>query len=209
MAEFWEQAFKDKQIMWGEDPTPSAVSACEYFRAQNIQNVLIPGIGYGRNAKPFLDAGMNVTGIEISQTAIDLAKDKMELNIPIHHGSVSDMPFDDKKYDGIFCYAVIHLLPEEERRTFIEHCYAQLKEGGSMIFTAVSTKDPRYGQGAEVSKNRYENSAGVQVFFYDEASIRAEFGDFGLVEIREMSEHHGNTDMQFLMSICSKPATKG
>lgn len=39
-----------------------------------VKNILIPGIGYGRNAQVFRENGMSVTGIEISQTAIDLAK---------------------------------------------------------------------------------------------------------------------------------------
>ena len=41
---------------------------------------------------------MNVTGIEISKTAIDLAR-RNDINSEIYHGSVSDMPFDDKLYD--------------------------------------------------------------------------------------------------------------
>ncbi|WP_406600937.1 class I SAM-dependent methyltransferase [Mangrovimonas aestuarii] len=36
-------------------------------------------------------------------------------HINVYCGSVVDMPFDDKPYDGIFCYALIHLLNENER----------------------------------------------------------------------------------------------
>jgi len=49
---------------------------------------LIPGIGYGRNAKFFIDNGINITGIEISKTAIDLARQN-GLNISIFHGNVN------------------------------------------------------------------------------------------------------------------------
>ena len=70
---------------------------------------MIPGIGYGRNAKVFIDNGINVTGIEISKTAINLAR-KQRIDINIYHGSVTELPFDNKLYDGIFCYALIHLL---------------------------------------------------------------------------------------------------
>jgi hypothetical protein len=34
---------------------------------------LIPGIGYGRNAKLFIDNGLKVTGIEIADSAISIA----------------------------------------------------------------------------------------------------------------------------------------
>jgi len=31
MTEFWEQAFKDKQEMWGLEPAKSTVSTMEFF----------------------------------------------------------------------------------------------------------------------------------------------------------------------------------
>ena len=207
MAEFWETNFQDKHMMWGEEPALSALLARDYFLKQNIKNVLIPGSGYGRNAKPFLDAGMVVTGIEISRTAIDIARNKIALDITIHHGSVSDMPFDNKKYDGVFCYALIHLLDEDHRQKLIKDCYAQLTSGGYMIFTAISTKSPSYGKGTKIGPYRYEQHGGAQIFFYDEDSIHREFDDYGLVEVREIVESSGkdlNTEMSFLAAIFRK-----
>lgn len=201
MTEFWETNFQDKKMMWGEEPASSALIARDYFQQHGVKSVLIPGVGYGRNAKPFLDTGMAVTGIEISQTAIDLAKNKLGLDITIHHGSVSDMPFDAQIYDGIFCYALIHLLDESYRKKLIKDCYAQLAPGGIMIFTAISTKSPSYGKGIEIGTNRYEQHGGAQIFFYDEASIHREFDAYGLVEVREVTEQNG---LPFLMAVCSK-----
>lgn len=71
------------------------------LQINRLNRILIPGFGYGRNAKLFIENGFDVTGIEISQSAIDLAKTN-GLNCMIHHGSVTSMPFDDKIYDGIF-----------------------------------------------------------------------------------------------------------
>lgn len=45
-----------------------------FFVEQKIKSVLIPEIGYGRNAKISMENRMTVTGIEISQTAIDFSK---------------------------------------------------------------------------------------------------------------------------------------
>lgn len=188
--EFWESAFRDKQEMWGLAPAPSALIAREYFRENGAKEVLIPGIGYGRNAQVFLEAGMQVTGIEISATAIALAKKHFGESIDIHHGSVTDMPFDNKKYDAIFCYALIHLLAEEERKKLVRDCFNQLKDGGSMVFTAITKEAPTYGNGKLTGKDRYEQFGGVQIFFYDEDSIHAEFKDAGLTAINKITENH-------------------
>lgn len=92
MTEFWEATFVEKQTLWGFEPAESAITANDFFVKEKAREVLIPGIGYGRNACIFLNAGMNVTGIEISKTAIQLARTQNKLTIPIHNGSVADMP---------------------------------------------------------------------------------------------------------------------
>ena len=62
-TEIWEAVFADKQMMWGLEPTLSAIFAKDYFVRMGVRDVLIPGVGYGRNAKLFLEHGMSVTGI--------------------------------------------------------------------------------------------------------------------------------------------------
>ncbi|WP_258538893.1 hypothetical protein [Flagellimonas abyssi] len=50
MTEFWETAFRDKQEMWGMEPAKSAELTKTFFVENSVKNILIPGIGYGRNA---------------------------------------------------------------------------------------------------------------------------------------------------------------
>lgn len=187
--EFWETAFGEKQEMWGFEPSKSALFTKDFFVQQSLKNVLIPGIGYGRNAQIFKDNGMEVTGIEISKTAITMARKHYGTAIPIYHGSVSDMPFDDAKYDGIFCYALIHLLGTSEREKLISDCYNQLAVGGYMVFTAISKTASTYGKGKFVSEDCYEVFDGVKLFFYDRASIETAFAKAGLFEITEIDEN--------------------
>jgi SAM-dependent methyltransferase len=189
MAEFWEENFLEKQEMWGLEPSKSAVLVKDFFVENSIKNILIPGIGYGRNAQVFRDNGITVTGIEISQTAIDLAAKHYGKDLKIYHGSVTDMPFDSNKYDGIFCYALIHLLDDKDRKKLIQDCYSQLSDNGYMVFTAITKDAQTYAKGKFISKDRYEIFDGVQMFFYDKESIHKEFDQFGLFEITELDEN--------------------
>ncbi|WP_449539713.1 class I SAM-dependent methyltransferase [Ferdinandcohnia sp. Marseille-Q9671] len=207
MTEFWESSFIDNQMMWGYEPADSAILTKDFFLEKNVKDILIPGIGYGRNAKIFLENGMNVTGIEISKTAIELARQN-GLTIPIFHGSVSNMPFDDKRYDGIFSYALIHLLGKSERQKFIQDCYNQLKPNGYMIFTTISKEASMYGKGKQLGEDYFEIMEGVKMFFYDSDSIKQEFGDYGLIETSKIVEPHKHADHKppftFLMIKCRK-----
>ena len=187
--EFWEKNFIEKQEMWGFDPASSAVLTKDLFVRNAVKTMLIPGIGYGRNAQIFRDNGIAVTGIEISKTAIEMAEKHYGTGMTIYHGSVTDMPFDNCLYDGIFCYALIHLLDSSEREKLIRDCYAQLAENGWMVFTAITKEAPTYGKGNFISKDRYEIFEGVKMFFYDKESVSAEFGKAGLVEITEIQEN--------------------
>ncbi|PTT00227.1 SAM-dependent methyltransferase [Pedobacter sp. HMWF019] len=186
--EFWESAFGEKKEMWGFEPAKSAVLTKDFFVQKSIKSVLIPGIGYGRNAQIFKESGITVTGIEISKTAIEMARKHYGADIEIHHGSVTDMPFDGAEYEGIFCYALIHLLDNNEREKLITDCFNQLSENGYMVFTAISKEAHTYGQGRLVSKDRYEIFEGAQLYFYDKDSIKSEFSKYGLFEITEISE---------------------
>ena len=186
--EFWEKSFTEKQEMWGFEPSKSAVLTKDFFLRHAVKNMLVPGIGYGRNAKIFRDNGIAVTGIEISKTAIELAAKHYGPEFTIYHGSVTDMPFDKALYDGIFCYALIHLLDSNERAKLIQDCYNQLADNGFMVFTVISKEAHTYGQGTFISKDRYELFGGVNMFFYDKESIQEEFGKAGLFEITEVTE---------------------
>ncbi len=190
MAEFWESHFKEKNEMWGFEPARSAVITKDFFAGQAVQNVLIPGIGYGRNARIFAEAGMSVTGIEVSETAIALAAKHYGTGMTIYHGSVTDMPFDNTLYDGIFCHALIHLLDSREREKLIRDCFNQLTENGCMFFSAISKEAHTYGQGRELGKDRFELFGGISMFFYDKASIHSEFEQAGLFEIEEVTENY-------------------
>lgn len=207
MFEYWESRFRDEGAMWKFEPTDSAVIALEMFKSKGIGKILIPGFGYGRNAKLFYDSGIKLTGIEISKSAIDLAK-KNGLDCKIHHGSVTSMPFDNEQYDGIFCYALIHLLNKTERRIFLKSCYHQLKNGGLMIFTVVSKQASMYGRGKQLSKDRFEIMKGLNLYFYDSDSIKKEFLDFGLIEfidIEEPIKHMmGQESLKCKFVICKK-----
>ena len=187
MKNFWERLFESGKPIWDFRPSDSAIEAVNTFRENSFSKILIPGIGYGRNARLFLENGFNVTGIEISGSAITIAK-SYKIDCKFHEGSVTAMPYDDEIFDGIYCYALIHILNRSERKKFLVSCWNQLKNNGIMIFSVVSADDRMYGNGKYLSRNRFEVSKGLKVFFYDSESVEKEFSSFGLTDYKEINE---------------------
>jgi len=207
MVHYWETRYKNEGAMWKYFPADSAINALELFKNENINEILIPGFGYGRNANFFIENGLKVTGIEIAESAIELARSN-GIVCTIHNGSVTSMPFDNIQYDGIFCYALIHLLNKTERFAFLRSCYNQLKYGGLMVFTVATKESGLYGIGKVLSKDRFEIANGLKVFFYDSDSVKREFNGFGLIECRDIEEPvkfmEGEEPVRLKYVICRK-----
>jgi len=205
MTEFWENAFQEEKMMWGEEPASLAIEIAEIFRQMGFRKVLIPGFGYGRNAIPFYEKGFEVTGIEISSTAITLAYELLGGDIHVFHGSVDDLPFNQEVYDGIFCHALIHLLDSGGRKKLLSDCYRQLRYGGRMVFTAITKDASTYGVGEKLGTDRYKTKDGVNLYFYDQDSIKQEFGEVGLIEATKIDEGgKGKPTTKFWKIVCQK-----
>ena len=189
---YWDKRFQDEGYVWGNSPSQTAVYALEIFRQHKVKRILVPGSGYGRNTKLFSASGFDVTGVEISEVACDLARE-YDPQTKHYNGSVLDMSFDNNKYDAIYCFNVLHLFPEDERRLFLRECADKLRDNGLMFFTVFSDRDPSFGRGKEMAKNTFESRPGRPAHYFSEDTLRDYFKDFKTLEIgiTEDSENHG------------------
>ncbi len=208
MKEFWESGFQQHNTMWGFEPAQAALLAKDLFIEEGVKDVLLPGIGYGRNAAIFIREGIKVTGIEIAPSAIARAKSYLGPGTIIYEGSVTDMPFDDHRYEGIFCHGLLYLLDVEQRKKMIRDCYAQLRPGGWMVCSILSKNSPNYGLGRLLAKDTFAVGDGGQLFFYDKQSLRKEFEVYGLQYFTEISEQinakTGQPAFRFFLVVCRK-----
>ena len=184
--------FNEGGKIWGEKPSNTAFYALDLFKRHNLNKILIPGAGYGRNAKLFTDSNLEVVGIEVSKSAINIAK-KFNPKTRFFHGSVLDMPFEDEKYDGIYCFNVLHLFLKNARVLFLSKCYNQLKTGGFDFFVVFSDKERSFGKGKQVEENTFESKLGRPVHYFTESDLRKHFREFSVIEagIIEDTENHG------------------
>ena len=109
------------------------------------------------------------------------------------NASVLDMSFLPEKYDAIYCFNVLHLFREKDRKLFIDQCQERVKDNGLMFFTVFSEKESSYGQGKEVEKNTFESKPGRPVHYFTESDLKAHFKGMEILEtgIMEDPEDHG------------------
>jgi len=192
MNTFWEERFCEEGKIWGDTPSRTAEMAIMLFKNAGVHELLVPGSGYGRNAEAFARAGFTVTGIEISKTALAIARNS-SFPIRYHRGSVLDMPFDDSMYDGIYCFNVLHLFLKKDRLAFLKRCREQVKSGGVMFFAVFSDLEPSFGTGRMVEENTFESKPGREVHYYSNDDLISEFSGMEIIKtgIIEDPEEHG------------------
>ena len=191
--EYWNNRYSDGGKIWGTEPSQTAKYALRLFKSYDIRNVLIPGSGYGRHTKYFSENNYNITGLEISETAVKIAKEfdsKSEYIL----GSVLDFPLKNQVYDAIFCYNVLHLLLENDRVSFIENCYKHLRIKGLVFFSVFSDQESSFGKGVKIEENTFESKPYRPTHYFTEMDILNHFKLFTIIktEIIKEKEDHGN-----------------
>ncbi|WP_042196785.1 class I SAM-dependent methyltransferase [Paenibacillus camerounensis] len=179
MSQYWSGRFAREGMIWGSQPSPSAEQASEVFRAAGLGSVLVPGAGYGRNTKVF-SAGFTTYGIELSAEALELAE---EWDPATHFiaGSALEQQLSTQ-VDAVYCYDVLHLFLEEERRRLIEASLAQVRPGGLLYFTSFSDEDPNNGCGRRLEPGTFEYKEGKYAHFFSDADLRSHFAGTEIIE---------------------------
>lgn len=57
------------------------------------------GCGTGLSLEPFIDLGMNLTGVDPSAYMLDKAAARLGHRVELHRGTAEDLPFDDNSFD--------------------------------------------------------------------------------------------------------------
>lgn len=190
--EYWNKRFSDKGKIWGTEPSKTAIYALKLFKKYDIIKILIPGAGYGRHTKFFSKNNYEVTGIEISEIALNIAKG-FDSKSKLILGSVLDIPFNNEMYDAIFCYNVLHILLKNERVLFIEKCYNQLRDSGFVFFSVFSEQENSFGKGIKIEENTFESKPYRPTHYFTEEDILTHFKSFSVIETNVImeKENHG------------------
>ncbi|MDF2922180.1 MAG: type 11 methyltransferase [Paenibacillaceae bacterium] len=188
MSDYWSDRFKEGGMIWGTDPSPTAVAAKELFKRHGATRILVPGAGYGRNTRVFSrEAGMRTEAVELSGEAIALAAE-WDPDTLFRQGSVLEPSIAGGLYDGIYAYDVIHLFLQEEREQLVANCFKWLACGGLIYLTCFSDEDSHYGQGEQIEEGTYAYMPGKYAHFFTGKELVKQFAAFEVLEAGSVDE---------------------
>ena len=100
--------------------------------------------GAGTNTVYLAEKGFEVTGIDISPTAIEYAKkeaEKAKVKIEFKVADFTKLPFADEEFDFVYDLGCFHHVKVEDRPAFIEGVHCVLKRTGTYMLTCFSYKN--------------------------------------------------------------------
>jgi SAM-dependent methyltransferase len=105
------------------------------FNAYRGKKVLDVGCGAGTDLVRFAKAGALVTGVDLSSSAIALAKQNFAhqgLTADLREADGEKLPFDDNAFDFVFAHGVVQYTSSDQ--ALVDECRRVLKPGGTAVF---------------------------------------------------------------------------
>jgi SAM-dependent methyltransferase len=105
------------------------------FDGYRGRRVLEVGCGAGVDLARFARGGASVVGVDLSSSAIDLARANFEQQSLTGDFRVADgeaLPFEDNSFDLVFAHGVVQYTANPKR--LVEECRRVLKPGGEAVF---------------------------------------------------------------------------
>ena len=174
LAPYWDGRFEHEGMVWGEEPSPTLAQALTAFGAHDARTLLVLGAGYGRNMRPFAQAGMRVDGLDVSGIAAALAR-RLDPALAVTVGSALDAAVCPGPYDAIYCFNLLHLFRADERQLLVQSMRDRLAPAGLAFVAAFSRQDASYGRGQQVEPHTFESRPGRPAHYYDADELREAF----------------------------------
>jgi SAM-dependent methyltransferase len=166
------------------------------FDGYRGKRVLDVGCGAGTDLARFARGGAIVTGVDLSSSAVALAKQNFAqqgLPADLREADGERLPFDDNSFDFVFAHGVVQYTAHD--RALVEECRRVLEPGGTAVFQVYNRVSWLHGL-SKVMKVPLEHEDAPVLKRYSAAEFRAlltGFRDVRIVEERfpVISRLHG------------------
>ena len=166
------------EIPWNIETPPNAiVELCESRKVKPCKTIDL-GCGAGNYAIYLANIGFDVTGVDISQTAIKIAKENAEKKGVKCNFLVADVLGDlnevKETFDFAYDWELLHHIFPEKRKKYVENVYRILNPRGKYLSVCFSEKDPQFGGSGKYRETRL----GTILYFSSEDELKGLFDPY-------------------------------
>ncbi|MFE5710484.1 class I SAM-dependent methyltransferase [Streptomyces sp. NPDC056501] len=193
-ADWWDGFYADR-----DKPVPFFVAKPDENLVSYVEQGLLPvggkvldlGCGPGRNALHLASLGFDVTGVDLSPTAIAWAEERAREagaeNVTFVCGDAFSSPALDGPYDLVYDSGCFHHLPPHRRVSYLALLDRVLAPGGHFALTTFAAGEG--GMGSELPDADFYRQGKLDGgLAYTDTELRALFADLTEVDVRRMRD---------------------
>ncbi len=140
-------------------PVSFVVDALPLFREKRVKIVLDVGCGSGRHCIYLVGKGFDIVGVDISRSALKMAKawSKTERidNVGLVRASMTDLPFVNRCFQAAVSVSVMHHAVKKNIEIATQEVHRVLGDNGIFLANLLSVEDYRYGLGQKVEEGTF------------------------------------------------------
>jgi SAM-dependent methyltransferase len=201
-GQFWDVRYRNEGKIWGDNPSPTALTAAKYISPQC--RVLDIGFGYGRDLPFLVQCGVKVYGIDPSKEGCFRAQ-KLLGSYGLQPeclvvSKFEDCQFSQEWFDIIISHRVIHLLISLEQVVdFSLKVQRLLRPEGILCIGTRDFRDlePHAMSFVEEGVYEYRHRPGHRIRYWNDEALQKTFGEHFLIEslthTTEQESSHNNT----------------
>ena len=151
--DYWNSYYKRNP------PKSQSESLFAQFVGKYVQSerILVDlGCGNGRDSFFFNKHGLDVIGIDASESAITALSDYASESLHFICGDfVNEDSVYNRKVDYFYSRFTIHAIDEDREKALLKNVYQSLAGGGMFFIEVRGIHDDKYGKGEKVGRNTY------------------------------------------------------
>ncbi len=215
MTEVWEEYYQkiEKEGIPEplKGPRKQVRDIVPLLKKRGVKRILDLGCGFGRHLLYLLEQGFDVSGQELSETALRMCRRALEekgLQAELVHSSMIRIPFPDNHFDAVLCITTLAHARKKEIEQAVREVHRVLRKGGLFFFNVPSRGDSRYGKGEEVEPGtflteEYGYGKGIKELhhFFTKEELLELLKDWGQVIITEHEMRKGRIKGFYVLAV--------
>jgi ubiquinone/menaquinone biosynthesis C-methylase UbiE len=148
---YWENLYQAGDLRWDKGaPSPGLVDFLAAHPGLPGETVCVPGGGTGHDAGEWARAGFRVYGYDIAPSAIQLSRERAQVNGWHAEFRVADFLRDEPpfQFDWLFEHTLFCAIQPGERELYVHAAHRWLKPGGNYLainYLIPDTEGPPFG----------------------------------------------------------------
>ncbi len=202
MNNYWDCIYNDKVLLTDESDNWLDHS---FNLIKNKNKALDLGCGLGNNLEVLINAGFQVTAIDISQVAIT----KVKTMFPNVNAECIDfqepLPYEDNEFDLIVADLSLHYFDELETKEIVKELRRVSNNESILLFrvNSLAEMDNDEVLGDEIEPNLYFKNGNLKRYFSIE-DVHRLFSEYGVVLVREQTINKYSKEKHILTAIAMK-----